>query len=70
MDTSSAVRGFAALAQGTRLEAFRLLVRRGAAGMAAGEIARDLDVPQSTMSSHLAVLVNAGLLESKRQARL
>jgi len=57
-----AIRGFGALAQATRLEAFRLLVRCGTDGMAAGEIARSLNVPQNTMSTHLATLVNAGLL--------
>lgn len=64
-----ATRGFAALAQETRLEAFRLLVGCGGNGMAAGEIARALQVPQNTMSSHLASLVNANLLQSNRQGR-
>jgi ArsR family transcriptional regulator len=69
MEVNVATRGFGALAQGTRLEAFRLLVRCGARGMAAGEIARAINVPQNTMSSHLATLVNAGLLESRREGR-
>jgi ArsR family transcriptional regulator len=69
MDISTATRGFGALAQETRLEAFRLLIRCGTDGMAAGDIARALDVPQNTMSSHLATLVNAGLLESRREGR-
>lgn len=69
MDTIAAIRGFAALAQETRLEAFRLLVRQAPDGVAAGDIARALDVPQNTMSSHLAVMVNAGLLESRREGR-
>jgi DNA-binding transcriptional ArsR family regulator len=37
--------------------------------MAAGDIARAVNVPQNTMSSHLATLVNAGLLESRREGR-
>ena len=69
MDANIATRGFRALAQETRLEAFRLLVRCGADGMAAGDIARAVKVPQNTMSSHLATLVNAGLLESRREGR-
>jgi len=69
MDIKVATRGFGALSQETRLEAFRLLVRCGADGMAAGDIARTVSVPQNTMSSHLATLVNAGLLESRRQGR-
>ena len=69
MDMTVAISGFGALAQETRLEAFRLLVRRGADGMAAGDIARAVNVPQNTMSSHLATLVGAGLLESRREGR-
>jgi len=69
MDIRAATRGFGALAQETRLEAFRLLVRCGTDGMAAGDIARTINVPQNTMSSHLATLVNAGLLESRREGR-
>ncbi len=62
-------RAFAALAQETRLEAFRLLVRSGAEGMAAGDIARALDVPHNTLSSHLTVLAHAGLIGSRRVGR-
>ena len=69
MDTDNAIRGFGALAQKTRLETFRLLVRRGKAGIAASDIANALGVPQNTLSSHLAILVNAGILESTREGR-
>lgn len=69
MDTKTATLGFAALAQETRLKAFRLLVTCGAEGMAAGDIARAMNVPQNTMSSHLASMVNAGLLKSNRHSR-
>ena len=54
-------RRLAALAQSTRLEAFRLLVSREPDGIAAGELARLLSIPLNTMSSHLAVLARAGL---------
>lgn len=69
MDIYAAAKSFGALAQETRLKVFRLLVRVGIGGVAAGDIARTLDVPQNTMSSHLAVMVNAGLLESRREGR-
>jgi DNA-binding transcriptional ArsR family regulator len=59
----------AALAQPTRLEAFRLLVRHEPNGLAAGEIAKSLAVPQNTMSSHLAVLSRAGLISAERFSR-
>lgn len=69
MDTDSAITVLAALAQGTRLDAFRLLVRHEPDGLPAGEIAKALDVPQNTMSAHLAALTRAGLLKSERQSR-
>lgn len=69
MDINAAVRSFAALAQTSRLEVFRRLVRRGSEGMAAGDIARALGVPHNTMSSHLAVLAAAGLVTPRREGR-
>ena len=69
MDTNTTVKSLAALAQESRLNAFRLLVRSGPEGLAAGEIARRLDVPHNTLSSHLSILVNAGLVESRREGR-
>ena len=59
----------AALSQPTRLETFRLLVRHEPGGLPAGEIARQLDVPQNTMSAHLAVLTRAGLASAERHSR-
>ncbi len=69
MDISSTVKSLGALAQESRLNAFRLLVRSGSDGLAAGEIARRLDIPHNTLSSHLAILVNAGLVNSHRESR-
>jgi DNA-binding transcriptional ArsR family regulator len=69
MDVSSTVKALGALSQASRLKAFRLLVRSGSAGMAAGEIARALKIPHNTMSSHLSILVNAGLIGSRRESR-
>ena len=60
----------AALAQGTRLDAFRLLVRHEPEGLPAGDVARALDVPANTMSVHLATLARAGLVRSERRSRV
>lgn len=65
-----AVSALAALAHGHRLSVFRLLVKAGPDGMPAGEIARQIGVPPSTLSTHLAVLDRAGLVRSLRQGRL
>ncbi len=65
----AALMAFGALAQPTRLDTFRLLVRHEPDGLASGEIARRLEVPQNTMSTHLATLARAGLVSSKRHTR-
>ena len=69
MDIPDATRALAALSQESRLRAFRLLVRSGADGMAAGRIAEALQIPHNTMSTHLSTLVNAGLVNSRRESR-
>lgn len=69
MDKSAALTAFAALSQTSRLDAFRLLVQAGEAGMLAGEIAEALDARQNTMSTNLSVLLNAGLLRNEREGR-
>jgi DNA-binding transcriptional ArsR family regulator len=69
MDITTTVKALGALAQESRLNAFRLLVQSGPDGLAAGEIARRLQIPHNTLSSHLAILSNAGLLSSRRESR-
>ncbi len=69
MDMNKAVDALSALAQPTRLAVFRLLVRAGEAGMAAGEIATALGVRQNTMSTNLLILVEAGLARNIRDGR-
>lgn len=69
MELNEAAAKLAALSQETRLGVFRLLMVQGPDGMAAGDIARRLDVPPSTLSSHLSVLEHAGLIASTRIQR-
>ena len=69
MESESAILALAALAQSTRLEVFRILVRHEPDGMAAGDIAEALAVPAKTMSAHLGVLSRAGLITSERRSR-
>jgi len=70
MDIDQALPAFAALSQPTRLDVFRLLVAHEPEGMPAGEVARRLDVPHNTLSTHLAILTRAGLISAERQSRL
>jgi ArsR family transcriptional regulator, arsenate/arsenite/antimonite-responsive transcriptional repressor len=69
MDTKNAIAALAALAQPTRLDTFRLLVAREPEGVPVGELARLIDVPQNTMSTHLAILTRAGLIIGERRSR-
>lgn len=69
MKIDLAIGAFSALAQPTRLEALRLLVKHEPDGLPAGEIARRLAVPHNTMSSHLAILARAGLISVERHSR-
>jgi DNA-binding transcriptional ArsR family regulator len=69
MESTEAIAALSALAQSTRLEAFRLLVRQEPEGLPAGELARLLGVPQNTMSAHLATLSRTGLIEGTRHSR-
>ncbi|MGD0639757.1 MAG: metalloregulator ArsR/SmtB family transcription factor [Roseiarcus sp.] len=69
MDTIEAIAALAALAQPTRLDTFRLLVTREPEGVPAGELARLIEVPQNTMSAHLAILARARLIVGERRSR-
>lgn len=69
MDLSAAAQSLSALAHEGRLAVFRLLVKAGPDGMAAGDIARRLDTAANTMSSQLLVLSNAGLIRARRDGR-
>ena len=69
MESERAILALAALAQSTRLDVFRLLANHEPEGLAAGDIAKALAVPQNTMSSHLGILSRAGLVTAQRFSR-
>ena len=69
LSSEDVVRIFDALAQPTRLEAYRLLLRYLPYGLSAGDIARLLAVPHNTLSSHVSHLERAGLVVSRREGR-
>jgi len=69
MESEQAILALAALAQSTRMDVFRLLTRHEPEGLAAGDIAKALAVPQNTMSSHLAILSRARLVSAQRYSR-
>lgn len=65
-----AARCLAELGHPHRLQAFQLLVRAGEAGMAVGEIERELKIPRSTLAHHLGQLVSVGLVTQTREGRV
>lgn len=69
MEKNLVLDSLSALAHDMRLDVFRLLVRAGPEGMAAGEIAAALDVRANTLSNNLTVLAAAGLVRSVREGR-
>lgn len=69
MESPAAVTALAALAHPRRLEIFRLLVRAGHEGMAAGEIARATGSLPNTLSANLNILAGAGLVAARRDGR-
>jgi DNA-binding transcriptional ArsR family regulator len=69
METKEVVVALSALAQPSRLAAFRLLVGAGPAGMTAGAIGEVLGLPPATLSFHLAGLTRAGLAHSRQDGR-
>jgi len=70
MDNSSAILALSALAQPTRLKAFRLLINTYPDEIAAGSIARTCKAPHNTMSVHFSILRRARLVTVRREGRM
>ncbi|HXS73045.1 MAG TPA: metalloregulator ArsR/SmtB family transcription factor [Rhodanobacteraceae bacterium] len=69
MKSNDAVRALGALAQDSRLAAYRMLVQAGDEGLAVGAIGDRLKLPGATLSNHLNVLRRAGLVRDVREGR-
>ena len=69
MQKNLATAVFESLSSGLRLDIYRLLVKKGTAGMVAGEIATTLEIPPTNLSFHLKTLTQAGLLTVTQEGR-
>jgi DNA-binding transcriptional ArsR family regulator len=69
MEMTQIVDALAALAQESRLKAYRLLVEAGPEGLSAGRIGEELGLPPATLSFHLAHLARTGLVRSRQDGR-
>ncbi len=69
MEETSAIGALSALAYGSRLAIFRLLMQQGADGLPAGEVGQRLGIPANALSFHLTRLRFAGLVTARRNGR-
>ena len=69
MKHKKAVEVLSALAQESRLSIYLLLLEIGETGLPAGDIAKKLDISDTTLSFHLAQLKSAKLIRSHKQGR-
>ena len=69
MEQIDVIAALAALAQDNRLDVYRLLVRAGPQGMAAGAVAEALSLAPNTLSFHFDRLRHAGLVNVTREGR-
>lgn len=70
MDDIAALNALKALAQESRLAAFRLLVQAGKPGMSVGDLRDVLNIPPATLTAHLNILRSAGLVLDQREGRV
>ncbi|MBS0299810.1 MAG: winged helix-turn-helix transcriptional regulator [Proteobacteria bacterium] len=69
MEIKFAIKALAALSQETRLTIFRKLVQIGESGLSAGLLAKELSIPNATLSFHLKELTNAELVIGRQESR-
>lgn len=70
MKTNDALEALGALSHGSRLAAFRRLVRAGPSGLTVGELRDHLGLPPATLTAHLNALRAAGLVDDEREGRI
>lgn len=65
----TALEAFSSLSQETRLRVFKFLIEYGREGTVPGTIAKELEIPDNTLSFHLSHMSKAGLVSSKKEGR-
>ena len=64
-----ALTALSALSHETRLDIFRRLVAAGNAGLPAGRLSEELELPCPTLSFHLKEMRTAGVIRSTKEGR-
>lgn len=70
MEITQAANAFKELGHPTRLSIFTLLVKAGYSGLPVGRLQECLQVPNSTLSHHIAKLTSVGLVKQEREGRV
>ncbi len=70
MNLDEAAKTLKELGHPHRLTIFKRLVRSGYAGLPVGKLTEELDMPNSSMTHHIASLVSAGLIIQEREGRI
>ncbi len=69
MEMFEACEAFSSLSQETRLKVFRLLIQYGRDGAIPGMLAKELKIPDNTLSFHLSHMSKAGLVTAEKNGR-
>ena len=69
MKREAAIGVFETLSSGIRLDVYRLLVKAGAEGLVAGQIASALHLPPANLSFHLKAMTQSELLSVEQEGR-
>lgn len=69
LDLTRAASTFAALGSEQRLAVLRAMVRAGADGLSIGELGKRSGVTGSTLTHHLKILAQAGLITQAKEGR-
>jgi ArsR family transcriptional regulator len=69
MNKKNVLSALVGLAQESRLDIYRLLIKSGPEGLAASRIGEKLGIPASSLSFHLKELTHAGLVTSRQESR-
>ena len=70
LEIDTAAQSLESLGNPLRLSIYRMLVRAGPEGLPVGRIQAELDIPGSTLSHHIAQLVNNNMIEQHREGRV
>lgn len=69
MNHEKVAASLAELGNSHRLSVFRFLVKAGHDGASVGEIQKELGIPASTLSHHLARMAKVGLIRQEKHSR-